>query len=257
VYGGLHPVAAAGLVWIPAAGTKALLGLDPMTLAVKTTVTVPARTGIATQGAGTVVVSDDHQVSFIRDGKVAHRLTVGPRISSIAMSADGTRLYVATQPGRSPGPGQIETLDPRTGARLAAPLDSGLAVIYGLRATAGGLWSTSLGGMHAVTGFQPYHARHPVSTYGVGMSGGGALTLPSISNGVAWLGSTDELGCADPDTGTVRARVPIGTKHGLTIAAISGLAVLNGKVYAAYNGINGGPANALIVMTPPAKCFGS
>jgi hypothetical protein len=255
LYGGLQPVAAAGLVWIPAAGTREVLGLDPVTLAVKTTVRVQAKTGIATQGADTVVVSDAHRVSFIRSGTVAHQLTIRHPISSIAMSADGTRLFVGTQQGSIPGPGQIETLDPTTGSPLAAPV-RGVAMVLGLQATSGGLWYTSIGGMQAAIGFQPYQGHEALnSESGVGHSGGGTLTFPSISDGVAWLGSTDELGCADPDTGALRAHLPVGSRHGLVSAEISGLTVLDGKVFAVYNGINGGPANALIVMRPPAKCF--
>ena len=230
--------------------------LDPVTLAVKTTVRAPTRTGIAAQGSDTVVVSNDHQVSFIRAGRVTHQLTIAHQISSIAMSADGTRLYVATELGSVPGPGQIETRDPRTGSPLAAPM-RGLDVGLGLQATTGGIWYTSASGMQAAIGFQPYGTYRPHSVEGVGRSGGGALTFSSVSGGVAWLGSADQLGCADPDTGTLRARVPVGSSHGMVIAAISGLAALDGKVFAVYNGINGGPANALIVMTPPSKCFGN
>ncbi len=255
--GGLHPVAAAGRVWIPSSDKKAVLGLDPMTLAVTTTVRVPVNTGIATQGPDTVVVSADHEVSFIHSGRVTHQLTIAHRITSIAMSADGSRLYVATRTGGLPGPGQLETLDPQTGSAVGAPVRTG-EVDLGIQATAGGIWSTDAGGMQAVIAFTPYQGHQsPIYQGGVGSSGGGALTFPSVSDGVAWLGSTGQLGCANPDTGTLRARVPVGTRNGVVIAGISGLVVLHGKVYAVYQGINGGPSNALIVMTPPAKCFGN
>lgn len=82
------------------------------------------------------------------------------------------------------------------------------------------------------------------------------LTLPTLSDGVAWLGSTLQLGCADPDTGTLRVQVSVFSRHGIAGAEISGLAALHGKIYAIHNGLNGGPAHALIMVRPPAKCFG-
>lgn len=115
--------------------------------------------------------------------------------------------------------------------------------------------------MQATITFQPYQGYQGLEALdaesGVGHSGGGTLTLPTLSDGVAWLGSTLQLGCADPDTGTLRAPLPVFSRHGIAGAEISGLAALHGKVYAVYNGLNGGPANALIVMSPPAECFGN
>jgi DNA-binding beta-propeller fold protein YncE len=251
-----RPAAAAGLVWTLRSDGRAVLGLDPVTLAVKVTVRVSATTGVATQGKATVVVGANRQVSFVRDGQVVRRLDVDGQLSGLAVSPDGTRLYVAIQEGGAPGPGRIETLDPRTGAALAAPVPTG-GTPGGLQATAGGLWLTSSSGMHSGMAFLPDGANRlrPVNA---GQSGGGLLTRPAFSDGAVWLGSYGTLGCADPGTGAIRARVPVGTdKRGDVIAGVSGLAALGGKVYAVYSGVNGGPESALIVMTPPAACFGN
>ena len=103
--------------------------------------------------------------------------------------------------------------------------------------------------------FDSSHGSTPSSLSSFG--GIGSTTTPSVSGRVVWLGGYVSLGCADPDTGALRAQVPVGTdKRGDVIASISGLTVLNQKVYAVYSGVNGGPKSALIVMTPPAKCFG-
>ncbi|HVC70133.1 MAG TPA: hypothetical protein VNC61_07710 [Acidimicrobiales bacterium] len=63
-----------------------------------------------------------------------------------------------------------------------------------------------------------------------------------MSDGVLWLSSWNDLTCADPRTGVVRARATTGSlapvAHGRLLYAPS-------------------PSGGVEVITPPAACFGS
>ncbi len=74
--------------------------------------------------------------------------------------------------------------------------------------------------------------------------------LTHVSGGVAWSGGGDDLVCADPADGSVRARVALGPRT--SIYPID----LNGQLYGIYRreGTDGATTRALIQLTPPKIC---
>lgn len=255
----VRPLLADGLVWTVSAGGTTVLGLDPVTLGESTRISVPV-TGSADEGVAltsgrpvsAVLLGAGRTVAFVDPGHVVRRLTVDAPVSGVALSADRTRLYVATSSGAA---GALETRDPRTGAPLAAPIAN--EPMLGLLPTAGGLWDTGAGGHAAGIEFRPRTALSAATRPRAGTSGGGLDVLPAMSAGVAWLGGSRELGCADPDSGALRADAPVGSSpNGSTPGYISGMAALNGKVYAIFSGsVHGRDETALIEMTPPHACL--
>jgi outer membrane protein assembly factor BamB len=141
---------------------------------------------------------------------------------------------------------QLLGLDPNSGAVLATDVVGEPSI--GLQATAGGLWSTVAGGHEARIGFRPAIGSAPPGELGAGTSGGGFDVLPTISGGVEWLGGYGAVGCADPDTGEMRARA---TTPARPPAYLSAITVADGHVYALY-GL--GDRSRLISLRPPAAC---
>lgn len=255
-----NPVAAGGLVWCVSARQDAVLGFDPATLTQEGRVGVSfarndAVPALTTLGSGTVVLGAGNRVVLIRNDRIVHQFSVDGHIApmGVAASADGSRLYVAVSEGQPAG--RLETLDPETGAAVAPPKSVEDGGPWGLQSTIGGLWYVASGGHEDTAEFWPDGAAAP-RTLDAGSSGGGIHATPTVSGNVVWLGGYGALGCGDPATGRLRARVPVADgRNAIANASISDLTVLGGKLYAVYTDI-GGPATALIVMTPPADCFG-
>jgi hypothetical protein len=185
---------------------------------------------------------------------VQHRIAADGLVSDVALSIDGTRLYVVVLT-TDRASARLETVDPHTGAQLATPVeaDSLLAPL----ATTGGLWDMWASGHSAGIEFRPAGNLSSAIRLRAGGSGGGEAVLPAISAGVAWLGGDGEIGCADPNTGALRATAHVGTGPGHSVLGyVSGMTALDGKVYAIFSGLIGGREEAtLIEMTPPAACF--
>lgn len=256
----IRPVLADGLVWTVDAETTTVLGFDPVTLTASTRVRVSlpgsAEQGVALASGGrlsAVVVGGGRTVAFVDPDRV-RRVSVDGLVSRVAMSADGRRLYVVALTIDHAAV-RLETLDPRTGERLAASIETDS--ILGPLATSGGLWDTWAGGHAAAIEFRPAHDLSAAVRPDPGSSGGGLDVLPAISAGVAWLGGDSQIGCADPSTGVVRATARIGLGPGGSVLGyVSGMTALVGKVYAIFSGSVGGRAEStLIEMTPPAGCF--
>lgn len=263
----LPPVASAGLVWTVAqlhgAGsrtqTNTVYGLDPNTLAVRVKAGLPRSstgdfTTLAAAPDGTVVVGLGRRITFVGTHGTLRSFTADAEVDGLAVSPDGSRLYVA---GAEAGAGgRLETLDPTTGARLAGAVETG--PISGLQATASGVWDTWTGGHGAGIEFRPAHdLASPVRPEGGG-SGGGSVVAPTLSGGVAWLGGDSTIGCADPDTGRSRAHVSLGTtRAGEVVGYLSGLQSLGAHVYATFDDIQsrGGLITHLVELTPPTACF--
>jgi hypothetical protein len=250
------PVGAAGLVWFQGAGSEDLIGLDPLTLRQRATVTLAdlrgAGGGPATLAPGpdarTLLVAGQGRVDFVDavHAREERHLDVPGQVTSVSLSPDGTRLYVASRP-RLGISGTVRVLDPNSGAVLASTEGN---PALGLQATAGGVWLTEAGGMAANIEFWPVVNRSRVPNLrDAGASGGGFDVFATIGGGVAWLGGYRSAGCADPDTGKLLARMTAGNVHRPDF--LDSITVLGGRVYALY----GQPDRSrLVTLRPPAAC---
>jgi hypothetical protein len=256
-----RPVIVGNTVWVVPAyggGDIVLRGYDARTLARVATVPVPAIGGVSSQAAGVLAAGSDGKLYVAAGdtvatvdpaaGQVTHRiyLTAG-RATSVAVSPDGSKLYVGVAPS---GSFRLLTYDLATGRLVASsqmPANGG-----NLLATAGGVWGTTGTGMSEWVWFAPGGdlARSFRVSQG---AGGGQASLPSYSGGVVWVGGTRELVCASPATGRVRARAPIPTDHG-AVEYFDNVTVLsNGHAYTLYQD-QGAQLAGLASLTPPAAC---
>jgi putative pyrroloquinoline-quinone binding quinoprotein len=258
------PVALGGKVWVVVhyVGNYVLLyGYDAQTLDHVTSVTVPTigQASYAPQGVlaagpdGHLYLAAGNNVAVINpaNGAVVGRiqLPLGPA-SSVAISPDGSRLYVS-----------IAVPNAETFKLLAYDLTRGDAQVGSSRmsvgvggslvATSGGVWGTFGSGMSEWVWFAPGGNLSSASPVARG-AGGGLLSLPSAAEGVIWIGGTHTLACADPDTGKVRASGNIPADHG-TAEYFSSVAYAGGHAYAYYVDTQSG-MQGLATLDPPASC---
>ncbi|HMH35749.1 MAG TPA: hypothetical protein VK584_02335, partial [Streptosporangiaceae bacterium] len=159
-----RPVVVGNTAWVVSSysgGNIVLRGYDTSTLARVATVSVPAIGGVSVDAAGVLAAGPDGKLYVAAGdtvatvdpaaGQVTHRilLTAG-RASSVAVSPDGSKLYVGVAPS---GSFRLLTYDLATG-RLAA--SSRMSASGGnLLATAGGVWGTTGSGMSEWVWFAP------------------------------------------------------------------------------------------------------
>lgn len=255
----LPPVAAAGLVWAVRshAGDRVTVqGFDPGTLAPRKSIAVAlvgshAQRSVLVPGAApdTLLVGGGTQLALLdaRTKAMLHRFGVDGTVGGLAESPDRTTLYVAVTSRTS---ARIETRDSSTGLEISAGPNYDPGGYGGLVATTGGLWSTYYGGHIAGISFAAIDGRRPRGNVVAGGSGGGLYANVSISDGIAWLGGYQVLGCADPDTGDLSAHVKIHARSAMT-PNFTGFTVLDHRTYALATA---GPGSVLVVLHPPAAC---
>jgi len=257
------PVVAGNTVWVVwsyTAGSVVLHGYDARTLSQIASVTVPASGQLSTSAQGVLTLGSDGNLYLAAGGHVAvvspssHRVvrevTVsGGLASSVAVSPDGSRLYVSTFTTTSQTLG-LRTYDLATGTRLSA---SSAAIGGGgnLVATSGGVWGTAGVGMTERVWFAPDGDLSRIVLVGQGASGGLAA-VPTLSGGTLWIGGSHTLECADPATGKVLAQTIIPTDGGV-VEDYGSVAVTSGHVYAYYQNVRG-QQSGVAVLTPPSAC---
>jgi len=182
-------------------------------------------------------------------GQVTHRtyLTAG-RASSVAVSPDGSKLYVGT------GNFQLLVYDLATGVQAASSRMS-VSGAGNLVATAGGVWGTTGTGMSEWAWFAP--GGDLSSSFRVSQGTGAGLdSVPVYSGGAVWIGGSHELVCASPVTGRAMARTPIPADRGV-VEYFGSVTVLNsGHAYALYRD-QAAQLAGVASLTPPAACSGS
>jgi outer membrane protein assembly factor BamB len=244
------------VVWSYGGGEIVLRGYDAQTLAQVASVPVPAIGGVSSQAQGVLAAGPDGKL-YVAAGdtvaivdpaarQVTHRifLTAG-RASSVAVSPDGSRLYVGT------GSFQMLTYDLATGIEtFSSRISTGGT--GNLLATAGGVWGTTGTGMSQWVWFAPGGDLSRSFRVGQG-AGGGLVSLPSHSGGVVWVGGTHELVCASPATGKAMAHTPIPADHGAVEYFDSVTVLGSGHTYALYQDVSAQLAG-LASLTPPAAC---
>jgi PQQ-like domain len=260
------PVVLGGKVWVVVhyVGNYVLLyGYDAQTLDHVSSVTVPTlgQASYAPQGVlaagpdGHLYLAAGDSVAVINpaSGAVVRRiqLPVGPA-SSVAISPDGSRLYVSIAVPNAET-FKLLTYDLTRGDAQVGSSRMSVGVGGSLVATSGGVWGTFGSGMSEWVWFAPggnLGSALPV-TRG---AGGGLISLPSVADGAIWIGGTHTLACADPDTGKVRASGPIPADHG-TAEYFGSVAYAGGHAYASYVDTQSG-LQGLATVNPPASCTG-
>jgi hypothetical protein len=258
------PVVLDGKVWVVVqylAGHVLLYGYDPQTLDHVSTVTVPAVRQMSTDGQGVLAAGPDGNLYVAAGSSVAVvnpasgavvrriQLPVGPA-NSVAISPDGSRLYVGTS-AQSAQSFLLMTYDLNRGDAPAGSSRMSVGVGGSLVATSGGVWGSLGSGMSEWVWFAPGGNLSSASPVSRG-AGGGLISLPSAAEGAIWIGGTQTLACADPGTGRVRASGTIPADHG-TAEYFGSVAYAGGHAYAYYVDTQSG-LQGLATVNPPASC---
>jgi hypothetical protein len=242
-------------------GDIVLQGYDARTLARTSSVSVPAiggvslaRQGVLTSGPdGNLYVAAGETVAVVNPAtrQEIHRIQVlAGRTSSVAVSPDGSKLYVGIGSSTSFRL-VVFNLSSDTIANESTLTSGGGG---NLVATSGGVWGTTGSGHSQWTWFAPNGNLARAVQVGRG-AGGGWISLPSYSGGVVWVGGSGDVVCASPATGQVLARADIPADHGVAQYFASPV-VSGGQAYSYYQ-TDASQQTGLARMTPPAACTGN
>ena len=249
------------VVWSYGGGEIVLRGYDARTLAQVASVPVPAVGGVSNLAQGVLTAGPDGKLYVAAGDSVAtvdpaarqvtHRisLTAG-RASSVAVSPDGSKLYVGVAPS---GSFQLLVYDVATGVQASSSQMS-VGGAGNLVATDGGVWGTTGTGMSEWVWFAP--GGDLTRSFRVSQgAGAGFSSVPVYSGGVVWVGGSHELICASPSTGHALARTSIPTDHSVVEYFDSATVLSSGRAYALYQD-NAAHLAGVASLTPPAACSG-
>jgi sugar lactone lactonase YvrE len=259
------PVVVGNTVWEVSSyngGNIVLQGYDARTLARTSSLLVPAIGGVSIGGQGVLTSGPDGNLYVAAGETVAvvnpatrqeiHRIQVlAGKTSSVAVSPDGSKLYVGTGSSTSFRL-VVFNLPSDTITNESTPTSGGAG--GALVATSGGVWGTSGSGHSQWTWFAPNGNLAQAVQVGQG-AGGGWISLPSYSGGVVWVGGTGDVVCASPATGQVLAKADIPADHGVAQYFASPV-VSGGQTYSYYQ-TDASQQTGLVRMTPPAACSGN
>ena len=259
------PVVVGNTVWEVSSyngGNIVLQGYDARTLARTSSLLVPAIGAVSIDGQGVLTVGPDGDLYVAAGETVAvvnpaipqeiHRIQVlAGKTSSVAVSPDGSKLYVGT--GSSTSFRLVVFNLPSDTIANESTLTSGGAG-GNLVATSGGVWGTTGSGHSEWVWFAPNGNLARAVQVGRG-AGGGLSSFPSYSGGVVWVGGTGDVVCASPATGQVLAQADIPADHGVAQYFASPV-VSGGQAYSYYQ-TDASQQTGLARMTPPAACTGN
>jgi len=249
------------VVWSYHGGNVVLHGYDAQTLAQVSSVLVPAIGGVSSNASGVLAAAPGGQLYVAAgdtvalfdpaSGQIVRRIYMpADPASSVAVSPDGSKLYVGTNPANS---FRLLVYDLASGV-LAGSSKMSAGGAGNLVATSGGVWGTGGSGHSEWVWFAPAGDLSRSFRVGEGAEGGLA-SLPALSGGAVWVGGSHQLLCANPATGLVRASTAIPADHG-TPEKFSVVTVLGGgRAYALYQDVATN-LSGLATLTPPAACSG-
>ena len=250
------------VVWSYAGGNVYLHGYNAQTLAQTASVLVPATGPVAGSASNVLTAGPDGQLYVAAGVSVAivnpatgnpvnHIYLTAGTANSVAVSPDGSRLYVGVVPPSGGFKLLIYNLasDTVAGSSTLEGTDSGGNLV----ATSGGVWGTTGVGMSEWTWFAPNGDLSRAARIGQG-SAAGLASLPAYSGGVVWIGGSHTLTCASPASGRVLGSAPLPTDHGV-VEYFSSPAVAGDHAYASYTD-DASQRSGLVRMTPPAACAG-
>jgi hypothetical protein len=252
------------VVWSYGGGGIVLRGYDARTLAQVASVPVPAAGGVSNLAQGVLTAGPDGKLYVAAGDSVATvdpaarqvtdriSLTAG-RASSVAVSPDGSKLYVGVVPSTPSGSFRVLVYDVATGIQ-ASSSQMPVGGAGNLVATDGGVWGTTGTGMSQWVWFAP--GGDLTRSFRVSQGAGGGLSsVPVYSGGVVWVGGSHELICASPSTGRALARTSIPTDHSVVEYFDSATVLSSGHAYALYQD-NAAHLAGVASLTPPAACSG-
>ena len=259
------PVVVGNTVWEVSSyngGNIVLQGYDARTLARTSSLLVPAIGAVSIGGQGVLTSGPDGDLYVAAGETVAvvnpaipqeiQRIQVlAGKTSSVAVSPDGSKLYVGT--GSSTSFRLVVFNLPSDTIANESTLTSGGAG-GNLVATSGGVWGTTGSGHSEWVWFAPNGNLARAVQVGQG-AGGGLSSFPSYSGGVVWVGGTGDVVCASPATGQVLAKADIPADHGVAQYFASPV-VSGGQAYSYYQ-TDASQQTGLARMTPPAACTGN
>ena len=185
--------------------------------------------------------------------QVTHRiyLTAG-RASSVAVSPDGSKLYVGVAPS---GSFQLLVYDVATGDPGVLVPDVGRAVPGTCSRPTGGVWGTTGTGMSEWVWFAP--GGDLARSFRVSQGAGGRVQCRCRSTAAAWSGSaarTSSSAPARPPATRWRAR-PSPPTTACVEYFDSATVLSSGHAYALYQD-NAAQLAGVASLTPPAACSG-
>jgi len=259
------PVVVGNTVWVVSSyngGNIVLQGYDARTLARTSSLPVPAIGGVSIGGQGVLTSGPDGNLYVAAGETVAvvnpatrqeiRRIQVlAGKTSSVAVSPDGSKLYVGT--GSSTSFRLVVFNLPSDTIANESTLTSGGAG-GNLVATSGGVWGTTGVGMSEWTWFAPHGELNFAVRIGQG-AGAGFDSVPSYHGGVVWVGGSHTLTCANPATGRVLDTATLPTDHSV-VEYFGSPAVIGDHAYSIYQD-NASQLFGLVRMTPPAACSGN
>ena len=248
------------VVWSYHGGLAELRGYDSRTLAQVASVQVPAIGGVAGSAQGVLAAGPDGRLYLAAgdivaavdpgSGQVTHRtFLTGGQASSVAVAPEGGKLYVGIG---SAGSFRVVVYDLGSGV-LSSSMGMSAGEAGNLTATAGGVWGTARTGTSEQVWFYNDADFITVAQGTVAQgTGAEAAWVPSLSDGVLWIGGSNELVCANPGTGELRVSSPIPADHGLP-QSFGGVAVLGGRAYSVYQD-QAAHLSGLARLTPDPQC---
>jgi hypothetical protein len=259
------PVVLGHTVWVVSsyvAGHAILTGYDAQTLDRVTSVTVPATGQLPAAGEGVLAAGPDGNLYLAAGDSVAVvdaanaalarriQLPAGPA-SSVALSPDGSRLYVSTS-DQAASVFKLLTYDLTGGGVQVGSSRMSVGVGGNLVATSDGVWGTLGSGMSEWVWYAPGGDLSSASAV-IRSGGGGLASLPSLAGGAVWIGGTQALACADPATGRVLESAPIPADHGAAVY-FGSVAYAGGHAYSYYID-NQSQTQGVTILAPPAGCI--
>jgi hypothetical protein len=253
------PVLAGGAVWVVESyGTSSVTyeGFSDRRLAVRGHVKLPVTGSVAAQPQGIMAAGPDGNL-YVAAGSsvdVVNPVTArllrtisapGP-VSSIAVSPDGSRLWVGSSSSYS---FRLTAYSTSSGAQLLTS-SSGSGSGGNLIATSGGVWGTFGFAMSERVWYAPGGDLSQLRT--VTQPGSGAQdAAPTMAGGLVWLGGTRQLACLN-GSGSLLASAPIAADNGVP-RHFGSLTAVNGHIYATYTDDRGHYAG-IAILSPPAAC---
>jgi hypothetical protein len=257
------PVMAGNTVWVVWAYGDAgivLHGYQAQTLAPVSSMTVPVTGEASSTPQGILAAGPDGNLYLAAGNsaavldpatlQVVRRYSLPGPASSVAVSPDASTLYVGTQLSST---FRLLTFDLVIGTESSASDMNAAGVGGNLVATSGGVWGTLGAGVTEWTWFARSGHVNQAIRVGPGAIGGFA-SIPTLSGGAVWVGGSQTLACADPDTGAVLSTATIPADHG-TLEYFGSVATVSGQAYANYQNETA-EQYGLARMTPPAACTG-